>query len=325
MATLEVACRMNRPPIPAELRRAVLVEAGHRCAIPRCGNTQLDIHHIVPWESCKRHEYSNLIALCPNCHRRAHDNDIDRKSLRLYKSQLIADFYSTDSTQFAAPIIEIKRRLREIRPALPDFAPGIDFAFDFPDFQAPAARIVSRNLEAWGAELLLEYRQRQEHADPSIEFSGMPYWLRGTYEIARNDSSVISVRYNLSQMAPGAAHRNTETRVQNYLVSPFRPLTLDELLRTRSKLERIAELCRASLLSQSDIPLQKEDVIRGTTPEWDNFSLFDIGPFALRFIFREYQVGCYAVGQQYVSFGFYELRDVIDPEILDVLSRESDF
>jgi hypothetical protein len=34
------------------------------------------------------HEYENLIALCPNCHRRADRGEIDRKSLRLYKANL---------------------------------------------------------------------------------------------------------------------------------------------------------------------------------------------------------------------------------------------
>lgn len=79
----------DRPPIPAELRRRVLVEAGHRCAIPTCRHLDVDVHHIVPWETCKSHEYENLIALCPNCHRRAHNtNEIDRKSLYYYKANL---------------------------------------------------------------------------------------------------------------------------------------------------------------------------------------------------------------------------------------------
>jgi hypothetical protein len=78
----------GRPPIPAELRRRVLVEAGHRCAIPTCRYIEVDVHHIIPWANCKAHEYDNLIALCPNCHRRADRGEIDRKSLRLYKLNL---------------------------------------------------------------------------------------------------------------------------------------------------------------------------------------------------------------------------------------------
>jgi hypothetical protein len=77
-----------RPPIPADLRRRVLVEAGHRCAIPTCRYIEVDIHHIIPWERCQKHEYENLIALCPNCHRRADREEIDRKALRIYKASL---------------------------------------------------------------------------------------------------------------------------------------------------------------------------------------------------------------------------------------------
>ncbi|AAK23843.1 HNH endonuclease [Caulobacter vibrioides] len=78
----------ERPSIPAEIKRRVLVEAGHRCAIPTCRHIEVDIHHIVPWRTCQAHEYENLIALCPNCHRRADREEIDRKSLKLYKLNL---------------------------------------------------------------------------------------------------------------------------------------------------------------------------------------------------------------------------------------------
>ena len=78
----------KRDAIPAELRRKVLIEAGHRCSIPTCRETEIDIHHITPWEECKTHEFENLIALCPNCHRRAHKKEIDKKALRQYKANL---------------------------------------------------------------------------------------------------------------------------------------------------------------------------------------------------------------------------------------------
>lgn len=78
----------SRPPIPADIRRRVLVEAGHRCAIPTCRYIEVDVHHIIPWAQCQAHEYDNLICLCPNCHRRADRGEIDRKALRLYKMNL---------------------------------------------------------------------------------------------------------------------------------------------------------------------------------------------------------------------------------------------
>ena len=78
----------RRPPIPADIRRKVLVEAGHRCAISTCRHIDVDVHHINSWKESQKHEYENLIALCPNFHRRADRGDIDRKNLRIYKRNL---------------------------------------------------------------------------------------------------------------------------------------------------------------------------------------------------------------------------------------------
>jgi len=78
----------QRPNIPAEIERCVLVEAGHRCAIPTCRYIEVEIHHIIPWATCQKHEYENLVALCANCHRRADRGEIDRKALRIYKANL---------------------------------------------------------------------------------------------------------------------------------------------------------------------------------------------------------------------------------------------
>ena len=79
---------MFRPKIPAELKRRVLCEAGHRCAIHSCRQIEVEIHHIVPWSKCREHKYENLIALCPNCHKMAERDRIDRKALRIYKANL---------------------------------------------------------------------------------------------------------------------------------------------------------------------------------------------------------------------------------------------
>jgi 5-methylcytosine-specific restriction endonuclease McrA len=87
---------MSRPSLPEELRRQIAVESGHRCAIPTCRNPDFDVHHIVPWKKCRKHEADNLIALCPNCHRRAHRGEIDRKSLLQYKQQLNPKIKASD-------------------------------------------------------------------------------------------------------------------------------------------------------------------------------------------------------------------------------------
>lgn len=80
---------MNRDPVPAEVKRAVLVEAGHRCAIPTCRATTTEIAHIVPWAETQDNSFENLIALCPNCHTRFDQKkEIDRLSIKMYKHNL---------------------------------------------------------------------------------------------------------------------------------------------------------------------------------------------------------------------------------------------
>jgi tetratricopeptide (TPR) repeat protein len=74
----------DREPIPADIQRAVLVEAGHRCAV--CGEScPLERAHIVPWSVVKSHCVENLICLCANCHERADKEKWGQKTLEYYK------------------------------------------------------------------------------------------------------------------------------------------------------------------------------------------------------------------------------------------------
>ncbi|MGW3787570.1 HNH endonuclease [Micromonospora chokoriensis] len=78
----------GRPAIPRELERAVLVEAGHRCAIPTCRSVPVELAHITSWSKVREHSFDNLIALCPTCHARFDRGDIDRKAMLTYKGLL---------------------------------------------------------------------------------------------------------------------------------------------------------------------------------------------------------------------------------------------
>lgn len=80
---------MQRDTIPADIKRSVLVEAGHRCAIPTCRATTTEIAHIVPWADTHDDSFENLIALCPTCHTRFDQKkEIDRLSMKMYKHNL---------------------------------------------------------------------------------------------------------------------------------------------------------------------------------------------------------------------------------------------
>lgn len=98
----------KRPPIPADLEREILIEAGHRCAIHTCRQTPIQLAHITPWAKCKEHRYENLIALCPTCHSRFDRGVIDRKSMIAYKARLL-----TIGGRFTIFEMRLLRKLRQ--------------------------------------------------------------------------------------------------------------------------------------------------------------------------------------------------------------------
>lgn len=81
----------DREPIPADLERALFIEAGYRCAIPTCRVVApLLIEHIEDYARVKEHKFENMIVLCANCHglKGSGPRRLDRKALRQFKANL---------------------------------------------------------------------------------------------------------------------------------------------------------------------------------------------------------------------------------------------
>lgn len=103
-----------RPHIPADIRRLVLVEAGHGCALRVCGQTTyVELHHID--QNRENNDPANLIALCDLHHKMAHDGKIDRKSLRLYKERLSA----SRETEIVERLTRLEAQSRAAKSDLP--------------------------------------------------------------------------------------------------------------------------------------------------------------------------------------------------------------
>ncbi|MFC1565066.1 NB-ARC domain-containing protein, partial [candidate division KSB1 bacterium] len=76
----------ERKSIPLSVKREILIECGHRCAV--CGTpTPLENAHIIPWHKTKDNCAENLICLCANCHERSHKEKWDKKTLQEYKQR----------------------------------------------------------------------------------------------------------------------------------------------------------------------------------------------------------------------------------------------
>jgi type I restriction enzyme, R subunit len=76
----------QRPPIPISIRREVLFQSRHRCAVC-CEPIPLEYAHIIPWRETADHSAENLIAICSNCHSRADKEKWGAPFLKRYKQR----------------------------------------------------------------------------------------------------------------------------------------------------------------------------------------------------------------------------------------------
>jgi len=76
----------QRPEMPIEIEKEILLECGHRCAI--CGvPISLEQAHIIPWHESKEYKAEDFIALCANCHERADRERWAKETLIHYKQK----------------------------------------------------------------------------------------------------------------------------------------------------------------------------------------------------------------------------------------------
>jgi len=296
---------LERPAIPAEIRRLVLVEAGHRCAIPTCKYPTTDLHHIIPWETCLTHDFDNLIALCPNCHRRADSGEIDRKSLRIYKTKRSAAL-GTESTKEYGQSVTITETAQGW--------PGYEFEFQVPQFSEPDLQVVSFSLEAWGNALLQEHRS-DHHLRGPVDLAVLrgPNTTAAAYDVVRNDSNVLSIKYQIYKYFSGAAHGSGQTVTWTYLRHPLFLLSLDKVFNAVDYLEHLSRLSRVALLSNSG--RDEQWVLSGTEPKKESFRAFNIGVAGLLITFDEYQVDSYAAGPQVIEIPASDIADIVHPLI----------
>ncbi|MBX7174390.1 MAG: HNH endonuclease [Pyrinomonadaceae bacterium] len=72
---------------PAAVRRELLVDANHLCAICK-RDAPIEFHHIVEYSEIKHYDVKHMLAICPNCHARCTLGEIDRKAQYEYKRRL---------------------------------------------------------------------------------------------------------------------------------------------------------------------------------------------------------------------------------------------
>lgn len=73
---------------PSAIRRALLIEARHHCAICRQAAPP-QFHHMLDWSKLKHHDPKHMLAICGTCHTRCTNGEIDYKSQVEYKAKLL--------------------------------------------------------------------------------------------------------------------------------------------------------------------------------------------------------------------------------------------
>ncbi len=67
-------------------RRAVLVRDGRRCQFSHCARSASTVDHVVPKSRGGIHEWSNVVAACPQCNARKGNRLLDELGWRLKRS-----------------------------------------------------------------------------------------------------------------------------------------------------------------------------------------------------------------------------------------------
>lgn len=271
----------RRSAIPASLKRQLLVECGHRCAVTGCGHPAVEFHHIVPWAQCQEHDYRNMIALCPNHHVMADRGEIDRKAQRMYKSRTAAfhDGFPLDTSPDTLWVMEI---LLEVEPS----HPAIEVELEFPRFLAPDLAELTLMLHARAWRRLLEYRRLRLNVDyVPEEWETGPMGLSSLSEslqVVRLDDEVISLSGTVISYGSGAAHPNYTTNTLNYLRRPLTPLQLGDLLALDEEGPRkLSNLLRMELDRHCD---EKEEPMHflSAFADAEFFHAFNLRPYGLQ-------------------------------------------
>jgi hypothetical protein len=333
----------SRPAIPAELKRQVLVEAGHRCAIHTCRHpADVDLHHIIPWKDCREHKFENLIALCPNCHRRADAGEIDRKSLVMYKTRLAAPFHvELGQTQVdtgnvypdeksSAPSyawLDSHRRWRTIVERDSDLKRHFEAQLEYPEFRGAN---LGGNFDALNGFLrdrivgiLDRFREEVVYGPTFDDEHLMPvhFELTSSFAIALLRSNVVSIRFTIHSFA-GGAHGSTRTEPVNVILDPFTPLRLESIFRDLPEgVAKLSAFCIGSILKSKTYPHDEAWVKSGAGPQSGNFSKFNLTDEGLLVTFDEYQIDCYAAGRSEVLVPYTVFGDNFDSRFWGELYR----
>jgi hypothetical protein len=301
--------------IPNEIKRKVLIESGYKCAIHTCNNNNdLDIHHIIPFEKCNKHEYENLIALCPNCHRKADKGQIDRKALFFYKARLqkilLNESNISEEASYLWRTIKIEEEI--------DGNPYYSYQIEYPKFNSQVNKSmqeINKAIEGYILDHIHKLRNILFEVPDQESISGTTIAI--AFEVISHTSNYCSIRFSIYQYNSGAAHPNQYSESLNFSFNPISQLTLGNLFidEFSAKVE-ISNYCRHDLALQLGLHKPNRLIVSGTDPKQNSFDVFNFTDDSIYISFDEYRVASYAEGKFVVKVPFRRLKEFLNSRIL---------
>lgn len=82
---------VSRPSVSVKTKRALIKQAGEKCANPGCSARRTHLHHIRKWEVYRTHDAEHMIAVCPTCHDSIHHGSLPLDDKTLYRWKNLRD------------------------------------------------------------------------------------------------------------------------------------------------------------------------------------------------------------------------------------------
>ncbi len=314
---------MNRVAIPNELKRKLLIESGHRCAIQTCKHPDVEFHHIIPWGKCQEHSYDNMIVLCPNCHARADRGEIDKKALLQYKANL-QSILSLDLKINTSKMDWETKSYSETNKEIPHYE--IDLCYPYFNVLRHS-NLIELNTFFQGRLLEEVYSMRsylidEYYCDLELQ-TAMSSVVASSFEITCFNKYILSIRFSYFSYSAGAAHPQHYTKTVNFIINPVIKITIRDLFNSSNSLEKLSSFIREDLIRQRNENGYCVDndsiewINNGTKPDSKYFKTFNMTGNSIVFTFDEYQVGPYAEGAFQVELEMTKIKKYLNPIIVE--------
>ncbi len=157
-------------------------------------------------------------------------------------------------------------------------------------------------------------------------FSDQKNYVGVDFDVERNDE-IFAVVYQISSYYSGAAHGTTMNVAKVYTSPDGARVELGDLFANPDYVLRLSQLAEEKLRTLDiDVPQDKtyldEDIwfYEGVAPDEVNFSQFVPTETGLQFIFSDYQVAPFAVGEVRLTIPWEDIEDIMKPEWIDKVS-----